>query len=371
MFKEQLPQEQKVKDRARDEANVVQAHIDAYRNDHPRSKKSDQELAEKEIKKSAKHLSLYKEQGGYKKSLQPQFMSISKAGVRVLTSGQLEISRWDKPTKRALKPTVQLQRVDGINSAIRMQDNILALYRKENVKDDHTSNEIEQPKKQDELTTLDSIQEVVEEANRVLLAWKDASPERKEELKYQLADVVLMLERCRNEFKVKVGERARVVMRGRDSRGRENPSALAATTVGALNDLQKRIDQIGVIAPKIAMRKELLVLEKRRSEKVLEKAGTRLNIIRNHQVFRTGKPGTISDHEVETLKKKTDEVVEMLQEVYVAPYFQVKEQAKYFLEYVLKPYLKDATTVIQKKQEIRHAVEDVQKILGTDVSDMG
>jgi ElaB/YqjD/DUF883 family membrane-anchored ribosome-binding protein len=252
-----------------------------------------------------------------------------------------------------------------------MQDNILALYRKENVKDDQTSNEIEQPKKQDELTTLDSIQEVVEEANRVLLVWKDASPERKEELKYQLADVVLMLERCRNEFKVKVGERARMVMRGRDSRGRENPSALAATTIGALNDLQKRIDQIGVIAPKIAMRKELLVLERRRSEKVLDKASTKLNAIINHQVFRIGKPGIIKDYEVETLKKKADEVLEMLQEVYVAPYFQVKEQAKYFLEYILKPYLKNANTVTEKKKEIRHVIEDTKKILGTDVSEMG
>jgi hypothetical protein len=231
-----------------------------------------------------------------------------------------------------------------------MQDHILEGYISQDVS-----------VKKDEHTTIDSLEEVIEEANALFLEWKYSSELQKEEIKQKLANVVLTLEKCRNEFKVRTKDKVKLVLRMKDSRGRDNPSALAARTIGALNNLQKRIDEMGVIAPKIAFRKELLIFERRRNESLLYKASAKMHFILRHSFFvRSGK--ALHDQDVKGLTDKLQETKELLEGVVVAPYFMRSNQALNSI-ILLQEIFAKKEVVMAKREEIIVISKDIIAVL--------
>lgn len=284
-------------------------------------------------------------------------------GIRILRDGFVEIPRWEKSGKHAEKPLRVRQKVDGINSAIRMQDNILAVYRSE--EKGPTS----------EFSKLESIQEVIEHANELLTSWRLAKPEDKKDLQIQLANVVLQLENCRNEFKVAVKDQSEKVMGLKDSLDRENPGALAARTVAALNNLAKRMNEMQLIMPIIALRKELMILEKRRSTGAINKSSAYLTGILRHSVFHERQAklpaSRINDNEVAELDKRIGKALHLLGTVHALPYSQQAEQAKFSLMNKTKKFFSSKEKLVENLDNIKEVLEDTIKILESDVDHLG
>jgi hypothetical protein len=335
-----------------EQAEIINQKVEKFHEDHPRSRKTDQEIAGEIIKDNARNLFPYK---GFSPEAQTWLRNMSIAGVKVLEDGYIEVRRWDNTGKHFGKPKRMLQRIDDINAAIRMQEHVLEGY--------VTRVEKKGGQKEDESDRLDSIEEVIEEANTLFLEWKFAKPEEKEEMKQRLARVILTLEKCRNEFKVRTKEQAKSVLRMKDSRGRNNPSALAARTVAALNNLQMRLQEIQDIAPKVALRKELLVLEKRRNEKLCFKAVAKLRFILRHVFFSRNSP-VLRDADVTGLTGKVKEAKELLREVIVEPYKSRRNQALFFIA-TIENLLKTKHSAIRNKEELEKTIADVITILET------
>ena len=284
-------------------------------------------------------------------------------GIRILRDGFVEIPRWEKSRKHAEDPMRVRQKVNGINSAIRMQDNILETYRSE------------EKEPISEFSKLESIQEVIEHANELLTGWRMAKPEDKKGLQTQLADVVLQLENCRNEFKVAAKDQSEKVMELKDSLDRENPGALAARTVAALNSLAKRMNEMQLIMPIIALRKELLILEKRRSTGAINKSSAYLTGILRHSVFHdhpTKSPDSrINDNEVAELDKRIGKTLHLLGTVHALPYSQQAEQAKFHLFNTAKKYFASKKKLIANCGPAQEALEEAIAILKSNLEHLG
>lgn len=282
-------------------------------------------------------------------------------GITVLTDGYLEIERWDKsidsPAKRVR------QKIDGINSAIRMQDHILEQYgqgAKENV---------------GEMEQIESIEEVVEKANLLLARWKLATRQEKEEIQQELIGIVLQLEHCRNEFKVEARDQAEKISDLTDSLGRENPNALSARTIAALNRLEKRMDEIHSILPIIAMRKELLALEKRRQESYIKKATSHLSILSRHGIFSeraaSHPESFIHDFEVEFLNVELRKALHNLGLAIISPYKQQADQAEFFIKQDILKNVRTKKSIITNRATIKEKLDEIISILKSDMSDRG
>lgn len=289
--------------------------------------------------------------------------NMQNIGIRILKDGFVEIPRWEKSGKHAEKPLRVRQKVDGINSAIRMQDNILKAYRS----DEKGPNS--------EFSKLGSIQEVIERSNELLTSWRMAKPEEKKELQIQLADVVLQLENCRNEFKVAVKDQSEKVMGLKDSLDRENPGALAARTVAALNSLAKRMNEMQLIMPIIALRKELLILEKRRSTGAINRASAYLTGILRHSVFHdhpTKSPDSrINKNEVAELDKRIGKALHLLGIIHALPYSQQAEQAIFSLMNKAKKYFSSKERLVENLYDIKKNLGEAIDILKSDVEHLG
>lgn len=291
------------------------------------------------------------------------YENMRDAGIRILSDGFMEIPRWEKTGKHAGSPMRVRQKVDGINSAIRMQDNILEIYRSE------------EKSRASEFSKLESIQEVIEHTNELLTSWRMAEPEDKKDLQLQLANVVLQLEHCRNEFKVAVKDQSDKVMGLKDSLGRENPGALAARTVAALNNLAKRMNEMQLIMPIMALRKEVLILEKRRSTGALNTSAAYLSEVMHHSVFHDHpmKPpaSRINDNEVIKLDKKIGRALHLLETIHVLPYSIQAEQAKFQLINKAKRLFKSKKELVDNFGTAKEALEETIKILKSDIEHLG
>jgi hypothetical protein len=343
-----------------EEANAINRRVHKFFADHPRSRKSEATVADEIIKEEAVRYLPFSQ---VPEVLQPWYDNMGKAGVRILEDGFLEIRRWDGGPVVGGKRMPLRQTVDGLPSAIRMQEHILNGYHSDNTE------------RTDEYSKLESIQEVIEYAHELLNNWNSADETDRKILQMQLADVVLQLEKCRNEFKVETKDQAQAVMALRDSRGRENPGALAARTVAALNRLGERFEELHVIAPQIALRKEILELEERRIEGVLRKANSQLTVIGRHAVFApqtvAGSPVLIRDYEVEVLKRKCNQVLYELSTIHISPYLQQARQAAFFIERDVKKHFVTVESVTANRGVITTTLTDVQKILTATVPGFG
>ena len=340
-----------------EEATRINNAVDEYHDTHPRTKKSASELAAEIIKEEAAPIpyrAIPEEQQDWQRNL-------NAAGVRALQDGFLAVTRWDNTGQYREKPKRLTQTVEDLPAAIRMQDHILNNYRGET------------KESKSESTTLESIQEVIAHTNHLLNEWKVADADTKKELQTQLAEVVLQLEKCRNEFKVEARSQAEAVLPLKDSRGRENPSALAARTVGALNSLTERINQMRLIAPQIALRKEVLILEQRRQEKALRQAHSALSGVIRHRVF-INKPNStpedrINGHEVTILDNKLGQALHELESVYAAPYQQIATQARFFISRI-KGLFRSKDSIIHNREVISETLADVQEIIRTNPNNL-
>jgi len=340
---------------------LVDAHFERPRKDKSRSKS---EVAHEIIKeKRSDQLDL----SNFSPEEREWYENMRDTGIRVLKNGFIEVSRWDiagsGESRKKSRKIKRWQRVDGINSAIRMQDHILKQY--------HVGVE----GNEGELSQLDSMQEVIENANDMLNQWNSASNNEKRNIQISLAELVLQLEKCRNEFKASIRERAGSVVGLKDSRDRENPFALAARTVGAINDLYKRMNELQIIIPTIALRKEILVLEKRRMSGNINKAAGHIQSLLRHPVFLDKKFKTpeqsIKDYEIPIMNRKIGQALHFIDSLRVLPYSQQAEQAKYFIQTKAKKYFSSKSKVVTNRGEIKDAFEEAHKILLSDVEHLG
>jgi ElaB/YqjD/DUF883 family membrane-anchored ribosome-binding protein len=288
--------------------------------------------------------------------------NMNSAGIRVLEDGYLEIPRWDKKGKDPEKPLLIKQTVEGLNTALRMQFHILDNYR------------LDRKSKASEFSQLENIQEVIEQANALLLEWSLAEEEEKKELQQQLASIVLRLEKCRNDLKINVKEQSEKVMLLKDSLDRENPGALAARTVGALESIRKRFNQMQLIMPIIAMRKELLILEKRRIEGTKNKAAGLLRRVSRHPVFneKTKKPPElgIKDHEVKKLYEVIEQTLDLLDTILVSPYLEQARQTKEAIKEI-KDLFSSKDNLVDHLTEVKIGLAKAIKVIESDVENLG
>ena len=361
MSKEQMPVLFPGQKKIEEEANKVNERVDDFYK-RPRTKKSRPagDVAHEIIKKEK---SLPIDLSKMPRDERKWCENMQNFGIRILQDGFVEVPRWEKSGKHAESPMRVRQKVDGINSAIRMQDNILDIYRS----DEKGPNS--------EFSKLESIQEVIEHANELLTSWRLAKPEEKKDLQIRLADVVLQLENCRNEFKVAVKDQSEKVIGLKDSLDRENPGALAARTVAALNSLAKRMNEMQLIMPIIALRKELLILEKRRSQGAVNKSSAYITGVLRHSVFYehpTKSPDSrINKNEVAELDKRIGRALYLLGTVHALPYSQQAEQARFSLMNNAKKYFSTKERLIENLNETKKALGEAINILKSDIENLG
>jgi len=274
--------------------------------------------------------------------------NLEKAGLTVLTGGWLEIRRWEKTAGK--KPKLIILKIEGINSGLRMQGHILEQYR------------IDRPDRESELTRLETIEEVVSQVKDLFIHWKAAGREQREQIQKNIAWTVLQLENCRNIFKVEAREKLEKTAQMKDSLNRVNPGAMAARTVAALNRLAKRFNDLKMIMPIIALRKELLLFENRRLQNTVNRAAAAIRGITRHVVF-VGKP--VADNQIFWIKENLSKILSSLATVWLSPYWEQAEQAKYNLERAL--IFLDLSVFDQAKNQLLTAYD----VLKTDRSHAG
>ena len=273
---------------------------------------------------------------------------LEKSGIEILTDGWLRIIRWNKqPSKNAI---IIKQKVIGINSAIRMQDHILGGYREDQIKN------------QAELSKLESIEEVIEKANSILTDWQNLNLAYDHKMIKQLIQVILLLEKCTNEFKVRARRQVEKIIDLRDSLGRVNPGAMATRTLTALNSLSSRINEIGNIYPKIALRKEILIFEKRRIQDALRKAISKTAFIPK-SASPAGKLNPADETKI--IMRNFEQALFFLNNNRVSPYWEQTEQVKYYYWQAKK--LRRQNNFLAAGEMVKTALE----ILRTDMDQYG
>jgi hypothetical protein len=343
--------------KAHEEANEIDAKVDRhYKNPRVDKLRPKNEVAAKKIKEIPSRPIDTRGMGDDEKKW---IENMKNAGITFLSDGHLEIPRWEKNKKNNYEPELVLQKVDGLISAYRMQNNIIEKYR------------VGKEDKKSELEEIESMQEVIEHANGLLLMWRTVKPEERDELQMQLVEIVLRLEKCKNEFKVKVKDQAEAVSELKDSKDRENPGALAARTVSALSSLAKRINETQSIMPVMAMRKEIIFLEQRRIKGAVERSKAHLNGVLHHPVFNEGskdKSGErINDNEVEELNRKIGKTLHQLGTIHVFPYLAQTEQAIFHLKYDIKKHFSSKEELVRNIDSVKKSLTNVLMILGEDI----
>jgi len=264
-------------------------------------------------------------------------------GVTIMDDGTLRVSRWDKEEGEKVKNKVE---VKGLPSGIRMQEKILTGY-------DAV-----------EIVQLDDINVVLNKAVN-LLNQKATTPKQKEKLQEEMLNVYCQLEFCVNEFKVDIRNRAGDVSDLEDELGRKNDPALASKAVAALRRLEGRMGEIQGIKPRIALRKEMLLLEKHREEKCVKLAKAAFIQASRHPVF--GPRTSIKEYEVEPLNFVVNRASENLDKVFCAPYNDQARAVNEFVAHNIKGNMTNVKSIIDGKEGIASAFKivdgDLQKIL--------
>ncbi len=277
--------------------------------------------------------------------------NLGDSGIKILTDGWIGLSRWYKQGDK--KEKLVLQKVKGINSAIRMQDDHILKQYKEDIEG-----------KVSELSILESVEDVIENANQLLASgnWKNIDNEEKYKLQIMLAFIILQLENCHNEFKAGTRRQIEKTVSLKDSLGRINPGAMAARTIAALGKLNDRFFQLRIIIPFIAMRKELLILEKRRMRIAVERSAGTVQRILRHPVFSNG---SMKEYENKILFDLIGKSLFFLNNVRVSPFWEQAEQAKLFLE--------QAKRFIKSKQfaQTGETLKIAWEILKSDINQFG
>jgi DNA-binding response OmpR family regulator len=130
-----------------------------------------------------------------------------------------------------------------------------------------------------------------------------------------------------------------------------------------------------LIMPLIALRKEMLILEKRRINSALRKSASQLQGVVNHFVFRDSAKKSpesrINDFEVDVLDRKIGMALHLLEKIHIAPYLQQAEQARLCILNKAKKYFRSRKQLINNLGPAREALAEAVKILESNVENFG
>jgi len=228
-------------------------------------------------------------------------------GVKFLFDGWLATSLLIRLPKK--KITWRWQKIPNLPAAIRMQDHIIDGYRRVGGERDK----------------IESIREIVCQANELLSGWKDFSAQRKNSLKWDLAWIIGQLENCRNEHKKNILSQIKAMAGFKDNLNRTNPGAMAARSLAALADLYRRFEELNIIPAKIRLRRRILIWEKDRLDILFSYCSDQINFFTLHQSFFGAK---LSLKQKEILCQKIDQVISLLQTALASPYWERANGAK-------------------------------------------
>lgn len=288
------------------------------------------------------------------RDLKTWFSNLEDGGIRFIDDGTIQISRWERDDEARRGKKKIWQNVPDINSALRMQDHIIENYR------------IDSPEEDSEISELESIEQVIERANDLLTQWKSVSEEERSGIQDELVKVVLQLEKCRNEFKVKVHDQTEKVTELRDSKGRENPGALAARTSSALHNLSKRFSEMRIISPLISMRKEMLVFEDRRLVQAMKSATRNIQSVANHLFFKSSdekRDSKLRADEVKTMDLRIGKSLHSLESVFTSPYAEHANEAHEFLIEKVKKNFRSKKQLIDNREEVQGLLLEASDML--------
>ena len=89
----------------------------------------------------------------------------------------------------------------------------------------------------------------------------------------------------------------------------------------------------------------------------------------NHSVFKekANKPAEdrIKDHEVEILDKKLGQILNILDTVYITPYYAKSEQVKFFISNHLKKLFRNKKSLIDNIALTKTGLSDLKEILNS------
>jgi len=256
----------------------------------------------------------------YYKTEREWYENLRNCGIKILTGGCMGITRWQKDKNGEKK--IIWQQVEGIDSAIRMQFHILDTYLK-----GHES-------KPGELEILDSTEKIIRQVNYLLVNWKSNDEQQKKEIELLATKALSQLgNNIRNDDKKNIMARIHPVKSLLDRLNKINPGAMAARTIGALNDLTKRLNQIGVIMPVIAMRTRLLLIERRSCQRSIAAADLKLSKIINDW-------NKMSESELtknrDKMIRSLNQVLFLLNNCFFSPFYDKAGRVKYYLNYAKK-----------------------------------
>lgn len=234
-------------------------------------------------------------------------MILKSAGIFHLTDGFIKIFRWENGKKIP-------QIIKGINSAIGMQDYVVEKY--------------EIDVQASETKKLQSIEETLEFIKLNLANWEKLNKAGREKTKREIIWATLQLEKSRNVHKKTAKEKLKTSAEIKDAKNRINPGATAAKNLSAISSVIKRLEQIDAIEIIINLRKEMLILEKKRQIENLERVKAILHGLFRNKIFSVGK---IEPYEIAPVCKKITQAVGRLNTIWSFPYGWQAEKTKEFL----------------------------------------
>jgi len=222
------------------------------------------------------------------------------------------------------------QKVIDIHHAIRMQDHII---------NTHCTN-IELQKS--ELSKINDIVVLIDYINEQLRLWSKIEDKDKLFIQQKIIEAIQELKNFRNDLKVKAREQLEMSCDIKDSRNRTNPGAILARMVSALDRLTERINEIGFIDSSIALRKQLLLMEKSRIKNHLENCRTKIHAF-------LSQPTLFHYHYLAAMVLKDaenalDHIIYEIQNIFISPYYEKAKQVNNLLH--------SAKTELRKKDFI-------------------
>jgi hypothetical protein len=235
---------------------------------------------------------------------------LKKTGINILTGGFFNIFRFSNGKKIP-------QKIDGINSAIKMQRSIIRKY------------EIDKNKK-GEIEQLETIDDVFGFVNSKLSNWKTLGKKDKDRIQKDLIWAMLRLEKCTNKNKKAAKDQLEKASLFEDALNRINPDMIAARNVSALLNICKRIQEVHIIKPIIILRKQVLLAEKKRQQKQLARTKAILIGLLRNTIFEKN---VIKKYEIKPINNRIDNSINELQTVWSFPYsWQAKKTTFYLIE---------------------------------------
>ena len=236
------------------------------------------------------------------------------AGISILPNGKIGVRYWKK-VRNKLKSYER--GVKDIDAAIRMQDKILAKYWERN-------------KANPRLNETDLVylaQKIFSIVNDMFLIWDEAEFDERVAVQKKLQFLIDSLKGCRNEQKILFELQAKKIILLKDKLKRDNPSALAARCIGAINSILKRLKGIHNMSLKITLRRELLIAKRNYIE------DQRFKAIKVLESLLRAKPQNISNY-LSGLHK----AIFFLRDINMRPYSPNSLKAKVILREAYKGY---------------------------------